>query len=517
MKRDDYDVVVVGASIAGCTAAILYGRAGLRVALVERNRRRGAYKAMCGHVILGGTHEVLQRTGLRDEMLRAGAAPFRFEMWNGRAWVHTEDTPPAISLRRSVLDPLLRRLAAATAGVDLLLGHTVDGLVPGRGGRIEGVTATGEGSGRELRGRLVVAADGHRSAVARLAGVKESVAPNERFLYWSYYDGLRPSTDADVADRLLRARAWFVGPDVAVMVPTDEGLTLVGVFATKSRLDQFGDRSAGLETFVGSLPDAPDLARGTRVSKVIGTSDYPFVRRHPTPCRGLALIGDAATASDPVPAVGCGWAFRTADWLATSTAPALLSGDERDLRRGLRQYRRNRAIVDRYDRLARTDAKGRPFNPVQRALFDAAEHDADVAGRLARFAARSVPPSHLLNPATVLRALRVQRVARRRTHARADAASDGAHVDGAGEADALQEPPVVADQHEGAVEALQRDLELLDGGQVEVVGGLVEHQQVHPLGHEGSQLGAGPLPGGELPSGAPHLVGTETELGQQRT
>jgi choline dehydrogenase-like flavoprotein len=40
---DDYDAVVVGASVAGCTAATFLGRQGARVALLERspNEERG--------------------------------------------------------------------------------------------------------------------------------------------------------------------------------------------------------------------------------------------------------------------------------------------------------------------------------------------------------------------------------------------------------------------------------------------------------------------------------------------
>jgi flavin-dependent dehydrogenase len=30
-----YDVIIVGASLAGCAAAILYGRSGLKVALID--------------------------------------------------------------------------------------------------------------------------------------------------------------------------------------------------------------------------------------------------------------------------------------------------------------------------------------------------------------------------------------------------------------------------------------------------------------------------------------------------
>jgi flavin-dependent dehydrogenase len=44
-----YDVIVSGASIGGCTAAILFARDGLRVALVEKLSDLAHYKILCGH------------------------------------------------------------------------------------------------------------------------------------------------------------------------------------------------------------------------------------------------------------------------------------------------------------------------------------------------------------------------------------------------------------------------------------------------------------------------------------
>ena len=46
-----YDVVVVGASVGGCTAAILYARHGLNVALVEKSRDVAHYKKVCTHYL----------------------------------------------------------------------------------------------------------------------------------------------------------------------------------------------------------------------------------------------------------------------------------------------------------------------------------------------------------------------------------------------------------------------------------------------------------------------------------
>jgi 2-polyprenyl-6-methoxyphenol hydroxylase-like FAD-dependent oxidoreductase len=398
----DYDVIIVGAGIAGCTAATAYGRAGLRVALLERQRSLRAHKTLCGHFVLGGTHDVLDRLDFWPAMVDHGAAvTATLGVWTRWGWIVPRPghgVPPAISLRRSKLDPLLREIAGATPGVDLMLGHKVVDLVADPSGAITGVGATTEDGRRiTLRARLVVGADGHHSSVARLAGVPEDQAPNRRFLFWAYYEGVTMRGPGD-------SQVWYLEPDVAGCIRIDDGLTLVGAFPAKDRLPEFtDDRVAGLERFVGRLPDGPDLRGARRVSNLVGTTDYPCIRRDPTPRPGLALIGDAATASDPVPAVGCGWAFRSAAWLADATAEALRGGG--DLRRALRGYRRAHRFIERYDDLGRREALARPANALQRAVRSAAVSDPYIARRAALFGMRAAPPSILLNPVVAARAL----------------------------------------------------------------------------------------------------------------
>jgi menaquinone-9 beta-reductase len=400
-RTGPYDVVVVGASVAGCTAATLYGRAGLRVALLEKHRSAETAKRLCGHFILGCAQETLRRLDLEEKMLAAGGATGTFAVWSEAGWAESsESVPAAINLRRTKLDPMLRALAAGTPGVDLYLGHAADGLLR-TGSTVVGVRArTAGGDTRELRGRLVVGADGYRSKTAELAGARARTATNGRFGFWAYYRGVEHRGGA--------GQLWLLDPDVAILTATDEGLVQLIAFPTKARLAEFGqDRAGALERFIRALPDAPDLARAERVSQVIGTTDYPLVRRDPTPVPGVALIGDAATTSDPTNAVGCGWAFQSAAMLVDATAPALVDGHP--LSRGLRAYRRRHRVIERHDGLARADAKGAPANPVQRALRTAAVHDADIRDRFFRFAARSEPVSHLLAPTVVLRALRISR------------------------------------------------------------------------------------------------------------
>ena len=83
-------------------------------------------------------------------------------------------------------------------------------------------------------------------------------------------------------------------------------------------------------------------------------------------------------------------------------------------------------------------------------------------------------------------------------------------------ADRLQEPAVVGDEDDGRVEVEQRLLEPLERLDVEVVGGLVEQQQVGLRGQRPGQRGARELPAGERSQGAVEVVVDEAEAVDDR-
>ncbi len=60
-NRPQYNVAIVGASIAGCTAAILFARNGARVALIEREGDPAAYKKICTHYIQPSATPTIER------------------------------------------------------------------------------------------------------------------------------------------------------------------------------------------------------------------------------------------------------------------------------------------------------------------------------------------------------------------------------------------------------------------------------------------------------------------------
>jgi flavin-dependent dehydrogenase len=127
---------------------------------------------------------------------------------------------------------------------------------------------------------------------------------------------------------------------------------------------------------------------------VIGKLHIPNVSRRAT-APGLALVGDAALAIDPLGAVGCGWAMQSAEWLADSVSPALAADES--LARGLARYRRRRARALRGHALVlQRNSRARPFDARARLIVSAAVEDRQIAATLEQLLTCSIGPGRYL-------------------------------------------------------------------------------------------------------------------------
>src|SRR5215203_4663698 len=391
-KAADSDVAIVGASLAGCTAAILLSRAGATVALIEKQPDPKAFKRVCSHFIQASAVPTIERLGLYEPILEAGGLRSRFHSRTPWGWVEPTERREAycLNLRRSLLDPMLREAAAAQPNVELMLGQSAERLIR-EGDRFGGVgVRERDGNTREIRARLVVGADGRDSRVAEMAEVKEKTLPQNRLAYGGYFEGPKPRFWPDGA-------VWLLDPDMAAAFPTDGGQVFYIAMVHKDRAPEFkADPERALVEHVAGVPEPPPIRESRCVAPVIGKIEMPNRIRGPI-APGLALIGDAALATDPLFGVGCGFAFQSGEWLADSVSPALRGIES--LEAGLRRYRkRHRRQLGMHARLIHDYAIGRKFDRGERLMLATAARDPKAAALFEAMGTRRTTPPRLLGP-----------------------------------------------------------------------------------------------------------------------
>src|SRR3954452_22102121 len=121
---------------------------------------------------------------------------------------------------------------------------------------------------------------------------------------------------------------WLLEPDIACAFPTDDDLVCLTVMPVKERLADFKpEPEHGLARTFEALPDGPRIDPAKREGKVLGKLEIPNVVRTPVQ-PGLALVGDAAIAADPLWGVGCGWALQSGEWLGGGGGGPVSGGEQ---------------------------------------------------------------------------------------------------------------------------------------------------------------------------------------------
>ena len=323
-NRSDYDAVIVGASLAGCTTAIALGRAGASVALVEKQPDPAAFKRMCSHFIQASAVPALERLDLLEPIIEAGGVRSRMRAWTPWGWI---EAPPSQSPRGGQPAARAARPAAARDGRRDPGGRADAGPHGGRGwcARARPSAASSCATATARRRRCDAAAGGRRRR-SRLAHRRAGRGEDE-----------------GLAARALRLRRLFrrtarrrrrrqLDLDARPATGRPPSPPTAGSSSTRrcrprtACPSSAATRRRALVSFVGDIPEAPPIRASRLVGPVLGKIEMPNKVRVPV-APGLALVGDAALAVDPLFGVGCGWAFQSAEWLADSVAPAL-RGDE---------------------------------------------------------------------------------------------------------------------------------------------------------------------------------------------
>lgn len=395
-----YDAIVVGARCAGASTALLLARSGHRVLLVDRDSLTSDH-LLSTHLIWPTGIAYLRRWGLLDDLVRSGCPAMTTGTLDVGPFAVTGRFPAvdgvgeAYAPRRRVLDGLLLD-AATAAGVHVWDRCTVDGLITeddGTGQRVCGIRGRLAG-GRAVTAtaRMVIGADGMRSAVARLVGAPTYLErPRRQGTYFTYWSGL-PATG-----NTLFTRPWRS----AVAYPTNDGLTLVAVNWPIDEYRRVRSDIAGnyARTLAGVAPELADqLGDARREERWIGTAIPSFFRRPHGP--GWALVGDAGYVLDPCTAQGITDAFAHAELVAEAVHDGLTG--RRDLAGALADYEqeRNAAVLPMYE-FTYAQAGLEPPPPEVEGLLTAMRGDAELTSRFLGVFAGSVAVQDFFGPPAV--------------------------------------------------------------------------------------------------------------------
>jgi len=358
-----YDVIVVGARVAGASTAMLLARRGLKVLCIDKTTFPS--DTLSTHQIQLPGVAKLKQWGLLDRVA-ANTPPtreVRFDtgevVLEGRFPLF-EGVDAIYGPRRIFLDKILVD-AARASGVELREDVVVEGLVSADG-RVTGVRGRSAGGAPVVEtAALVVGADGKRSLVAKTVGAPAyHEKPVLSAAYYGYWEGL-PLERGELYERHRR---------VIGVWPTSEGQTVIYLGLPIADFPSF--RSDVAASFFAALELADHLGERVRaarqVGRFMGSANLPnWVRRPYGP--GWALVGDTGLVMDPISGQGIGHALRDAEFLADAIVAGL--GGRCDLDRAMRRYEqeRNRHSLPMY-KLTTQQAAMNPQTCEQKVLFE---------------------------------------------------------------------------------------------------------------------------------------------------
>ena len=298
----EFDVVVVGGGMVGAALAVALGMAGRSVAVVEARlpsawRPADDYDLRVSAINRASQH-LLERLGAWPAILgRRANAYRRMRVWDACSSGDIEFD--AVDLgesdlghiieNRVIQESLLERIEQLDT-VRLFAPFGVESLAMGPQGARVGLS-----DGGELLARLVVGADGARSRVRELAGVRRS----ER----RYGQTAIVATVATEAPHESTAWQRFLPTGPLAFLPLGDGRSSIVWSSTSTE----AERLLALDDaeFRSELARAADLRLGCITAcsaragfPLVGGQSYPYVQPR------VALIGDAAHSIHPLAGQG---------------------------------------------------------------------------------------------------------------------------------------------------------------------------------------------------------------------
>ncbi len=310
--RSDYDIIIVGGSVAGACSAIALAPEGYRILLLDR--AIFPRDKACGEGIMPQGVAVLESLGVLPEILAHGAVKARGMRYrNLRGQSARADFPPCgeeisfcLVIRRLHLDHLLLRRAESFPNVTVRQGFKVTEVIQEnwvvRG--VVGQSVHGRAEREAFHAPLTIGADGRNSVFHATCGLTKTYLPRRRFGVTGHVGGVEG-----------------IGPYVEVLLhphgecyiaPCGGDVHLVALLLEEKAMPYFSrDLRQRYIEFLKSVGDLRERASCSELAGdvfAIGPLGFTVVPIHRP---GFLLVGDSAGFLDPITGEGMTLALKS--------------------------------------------------------------------------------------------------------------------------------------------------------------------------------------------------------------